>query len=196
MREREIAYWEGIAEEVTEDGKIRDNFAKREVLMRFLSKVTWTGKRVLEIGVGAGVSAGALMVCCGGKWDYIGTDLSPKFAEAARKAFLLNVVQADVLSLPAGPFDRIMALDSLEHVRPEDRLSGYRAIAERLVDGGLLLINMPCNRSLHDDEFDHGFNLRDIADLEVAGLTLQKYELYEYYINGKQRLSAFVTMHK
>lgn len=197
MRSSEIEYWDSVASNLVEgDGRMRDNWNKRELLNRFLSKISWNGKKVLEIGVGCGVSAGALRVSLGGNWTYIGTELSPIFIKSARNSFGLNVIQADILSLPAGPFDRIVALDSLEHINPEDRMDGYKDIVDRMNDEALLVINMPVNRSAHSRDFDHGFDLRDIAVFEDMGLSLQKYELYEHWLHDVRKLSAFVILLK
>ena len=180
MNERESAYWDVVAKQIMEGGLLHDNWKKREFLNGFLSQFSWRGQSVLEIGVGAGVSAAVLTLAAGGGLKYVGTEMSDKFVEVAKQHFRLNVVKGDILSLPDGPFTRIIALDSLEHVRLEDRPEGFKAIVDRLDDGGLLLINTPCHRSSHKEEFDHGFDLRDLALFEDLGLRLKKYELYQY----------------
>jgi SAM-dependent methyltransferase len=196
MRPAEADYWDKVAESTTEGEALYDNWLKRQVLSQFLFKCTWSGQKVLEIGVGNGVSAATLALACGRMWSYIGTDLSPKFAKSAKDRFRLNVVQADVLCLPEGEFTRILALDSLEHVRPEDRPQGYKEIAKRLAPGGLLFINMPRNRSLHEDEFDHGIDLSDLMMLEKEGLTLHKYDQYDIQYKNYRRDYAFAVMKK
>jgi SAM-dependent methyltransferase len=195
MRQTEIDYWDGVAAQTTGDDSVVDNWLKRQVLGQFLLKCQWSGQKVLEIGIGNGVSAAMLALACGRQWEYIGTDMSPTFIKAVQK-FRLEAMQADVLSLPPGPFTRIIALDSLEHVRPEDRPAGYTAIAERLAEGGLLFINMPLNRSLHKEEFDHGIDLKDLAMLEDRGLILRKYDKYDIQYAKYRRDYAFVVMTK
>ena len=195
MREREIEYWNKVASQVFDGGKIRDNWVKRERINKFLSCVQWYQQTVLEIGVGAGISAMTLAVSCGRQWTYTGVEMSPAFIQHARNFCGLHVVQGDVLSLPDGKFTRIIALDSLEHVRKEDRPEGFKAIVDRMAKDAYLLINMPCHRSSHDEEFDHGFDLRDLAMFEDLGLHLVGYELYRYVLPTGPRLSAFVTLH-
>jgi SAM-dependent methyltransferase len=197
MRQTEIDYWDKVATDVWRPAKrgFLDNWLKRRIIAQFLLKSEWSGQKVLEIGVGCGATAALLALSCGRNWEYTGTDLSPKFIEAAGN-FNLKVVQADVLSLPPGPFTRIVALDSLEHVRPEDRPEGYANIAERLAPEGLLFINMPHDRSLHKDEFDHGIDLTDLALLEDVGLKLLKYELYQVQYDTYLRTYGFVVMGK
>lgn len=196
MREREIEYWNAVANKVFKNGKIRDSFQKRELINKFLCGVTWYNERVLEIGVGVGVNANALSMACGKHWDYTGVEMSPRFIEIAKKYFDLNVVQGDILSLPEGKFTRVIALDSLEHVRKEDRKEGFKAIVDRMAEDAYLLINMPCHRSSHDEEFDHGFDLRDLAMFEDLGLHLMDYKIYRYVLPvSGPRLSAFVKMH-
>lgn|SRR5574341_72087 len=198
MRPTEVEYWDKIAEQVCRPGEkgFYDNWLKRRIIGQFLLKSEWSGKKVLEIGVGCGATAALLALACGRNWEYIGTDLSPKFADAVKSIFNLKVVQADVLNLPDGKFDRIVALDSLEHVRPEDRPQGYRNIAERMADDGMLFINMPYNRSLHKEEFDHGIDLRDLAMLEDVGVKLCKYELYQVQYADYLRTYGFAVLGK
>ena len=196
MRQAEADYWDTVAEATTPDGAVYDNWLKRQMLAQFLLKCQWSGQKVLEIGVGNGVSAATLALSCGRMWEYIGTDLSPKFVTSASERFRLNVVQADVLSLPKGEFTRILALDSLEHVRLEDRPQGYKEIAGRLSKGGLMFINMPRNRSLHKDEFDHGISIRDLVMLEDEGLTLHEYKQYDIQYAKYRRDYAFAVLKK
>lgn len=195
MRKGEEAYWDGVAASVIHGDGVKDNWLKRQLLNQYLSKCLWSGQKVLEIGVGAGINASLLSISCGHDWDYIGTDVSPRFVEYAR-GFGLNVIQADVLSLPEGPFTRILALDSLEHVHPDDRPEGYRAIAQRLVPGGLMFINLPVSRSIHDADFDHGIGLSDLVALEANGLIVQRYERYEIQYGNYRRDYAFAVLTK
>jgi len=195
MREGEPAYWDSVAEKVSHRSGFYDNWSKRRLLGQWLLKCGWGNQKVLEIGVGAGATAALLALSCGNRWDYIGTDVSPKFIMIARQ-FGLNVIQADVLHLPEGEFTRILALDSLEHVHPDDREEGYKNVASRLAKDGLLFINMPHNRSLHDDQFDHGIELGDLVRLEGFGLRLHKYEYYEVAYLDCLRGYGFVVMTK
>ena len=196
MREGEPEYWDGIAEKMApKEGAIYDNWLKRRILGQFLLKCEWSGSKVLEIGVGCGATAALLGLACGKQWEYTGTDVSAKFANIASR-FALNVIQTDVLNLPEGEFDRIIALDSLEHVHPDDRVRGYCEIAKRLSKGGLLFINMPHDRSLHDLQFDHGIGLKDIMMLEGEGLMLTKYDHYEIQYQNYRRGYDFVVMTK
>lgn len=196
MNQEEVAYWDDVAEATGLDGTVSDNWLKRQMLGQFLLKSQWFKQSVLEIGCGNCMTAGLLALSCGRMWNYIGTDLSPKWVKWA-KNFGLDAVQGDVLSLPDGQFSRILALDSLEHVKPEDRPDGYRAIAERLSPQGLLFINMPKSESGHKTKFDHGIGLEDLRMLEDLGLKLSKYDLYSLQYPGQgRRVYAFVVMTK
>ena len=175
MRPAECAYWD------KESTNNRDNVWKRKVIAHKILEHEWVNHRVLEIGVGMATIAAALKVIHIGNMKYIGTDVSANYCKKAIESFALNVVQADVLSLPKvdGGFTRVIALDSLEHVRPEDREEGYKAIGERMSDDALMLINMPLNVSYHEPEFDHPFDFEDITALcNLADLEMTKYEKY------------------
>ncbi len=175
MRPEEVAYWDKVAE-----GR-KDNVWKRRAIAERIFKHTWVQERVLEIGAGFATIAAAIKVVHVGNLKYIGTDVSSIFCKKTKEMLQLNMVQADVLSLPTveGGFTRVLALDSLEHVRPDDREAGYKAIGERLADNALMLINMPLNPSLHDEQFDHPFDFSDITALcNLADLEMTKYEKY------------------
>lgn len=197
MRPSEIDYWDRVAKSAYHaDGSISDNWLKRQVMMGYFTKYTWLKERVLEIGTGAGLSAALLKISCGGLWSYIGTDMSTEFCETAHKLWKLKVVQGDVLNLPEGKFTRILALDSLEHVRPEDRPQGYDNISDRLEKGGVMFINIPLTESYHEGEFDHGFNLADLVELEKRGLVLRRYETYQCHYIDESRMYAMAVLSK
>ena len=195
---REIEYWEGVSQKCfTVDGML-DNVWKRPEQIKRLLKHDWYQQKVLEIGVGNGMIAGALQLVIQAHWSYIGTELAPNFRRAAKAMFQLNIVEADVRELPGEGYTRIIALDSLEHVRPEHRAEGYAKIAAVAAKDALLFIHLSRSLSLHDKEFDHPFGLEDINALETHGFTLNAYERYPCW-NGtsKETLDyVFVVMQK
>lgn len=201
MRRAEVDYWDKMAKErIFTDGGILDNPIKRVPMVRAMLAYPWAGTKVLEIGIGAGLTAGALKFLTAGTMKYLGTDLSPAFVANAPR-FGLKAVQADVTKLPGenGEYDRVIALDSLEHVRPEDREAGYAEISRVMAPRGLLFINIPLSESHHVDEFDHGFGLDDLVRIADAGLSLEKYDTYETIYLGdvsKRRKYAMAVMQK
>ena len=175
--EREVEYWEGIAHRcINDENGITDNVWKRPWQLRKLLNYDWIGENVLEIGVGSAMVAGALQVAVQAHWDYIGTELSQHFRAAAKRMFHLDTVEADVRELPEGQYTRIIALDSLEHVRPEHRAEGYAKIASVAAPDALLFIHFSYGVSAHDKEFDHPFGTEDLLALEKEGFTLISYE--------------------
>lgn len=180
---REVAYWEMVAEHAHPDESTStDNIWKRPHQLERLFKYNWINERVLEIGVGNGVVASVIGGSIHRKWNYIGTELSPRFAMFATKRGKMSIVSADVTELPEPPsqgYTRIIALDSLEHVKPDDRDVGYRRIADVAADGCLLFIHYSLGTSLHNKEFDHPFGLHDICALEKNGFRLISFEQYD-----------------
>lgn len=176
---REIAYWEKVsAPLISEDGIKADNLWKRRHQVERLLRHTWLGENVLEIGVGNGVVAGALQTIVQSQWSYVGTELSENFRKSVASIFQLRTVQADVRELPDGKYTRIIALDSLEHVRPEHRAEGYARMAAVAAPGCKLFIHYSHSESFHDKEFDHPFGLTDLLELEKAGFKLRTFERY------------------
>jgi len=194
----EVAYWDDQASRlVDEHGAVRENIWKRPHQIRRLLQYNWIEERVLEIGCGNGVVAGALSLAVLGRWSYIGTELSSKFRAAASAAFRLKTVEADVREIPGSGYTRIIALDSLEHVRPEHRSDGYDKIAEVAAPGALLFIHFSRSESHHDQEFDHPFGLKDLSMLEDRGFVLNSYERYSCaHPNVGEFDYAFVVMQR
>jgi SAM-dependent methyltransferase len=198
-KERESDYWQGIADGVFKDGNLAANIHKAEqTVSRILAKVSMIHQNVLEIGVGGALVAGVLNMLVLGNWRYTGTDMAPKFVERAKSNFHLKVVQTDVTALPGedGQYTRVICLDSLEHVHPDDRERGYAEIARVTKQGGVLLINMPLWEGFHDQEFDHPFGPQDFTMLKKAGFDLISYEAYMVPTPEKARPSAFVVLER
>lgn len=194
---REVAYWEERSKMVVmEDGRLGDNVWKRGPQLHRLLKYDWIGQKVLEIGTGNGVIAGALQIAVEGIWSYIGTELAPTFRKSAQAMFHLHTVPTDVLEIPGEGYTRILALDSLEHVRPEHREAGYERIAKVAAKDALLFIHLSYSPSAHDKEFDHPFGLFDLVRLEGVGFRLVNYERYVCQHPKALLDYAFVVMQK
>lgn len=175
----EVAYWEGVSKPlICEQGIKADNLWKRRHQVERLLRHTWMGEKVLEIGVGNGIVAGTIQMTIQGHWKYIGTELSENFRKSVASMFQLCTVEADVRELPEGQFTRIIALDSLEHVRPEHRDEGYARIAAVSAPGCKLFVHYSHSQSFHDKEFDHAFGLVDVVALEGVGFKLRTFERY------------------
>lgn len=195
----ETKYWDGVAAKCVENGRLlADNVWKRPEQIKRLLEYQWIGSKVLEIGTGNGMIAGAMKVLLQGHFSYIGTELAEGFREYVKGMFYIDTVEADVTELPGSGYDRIIAFDSLEHVRPEHRERGYAKIASVAAEGALLFIHLSRSQSFHDKEFDHPFGLRDLTMLEDVGFVLNKYDRYKCF-NGKAKQMmdyAFVVMQK
>jgi cyclopropane fatty-acyl-phospholipid synthase-like methyltransferase len=134
---------------IVEEGydAIADHFAEWSTRIvgdpraRWLGELTsrlTDGARVLELGCGAGADAAALSA----RFAVTGVDISSEqVARARERAPRATFVQADLatLELPAGSFEAVAAVYSLNNV-PRDLLPGlFERIHSWLVRGGLLL---------------------------------------------------------
>jgi SAM-dependent methyltransferase len=183
VHQDESEYWDKEAKEKGD----KDNVWKRVAIIKRLFEIDWIDQRVLEIGVGAGMVAGVLKYVFLNNFKYRGTDVSPEYCERAKKFLMLDMYNTDILNLPKieGGFTKVIALDSLEHIRPEERDQGYRNIGERLAPDSLMVINMPLNESYHDERYDHPFTQKDILRLaELAEMELKSFEIYTVYPFG------------
>lgn len=198
-RERESEYWDKVAEHVFSGKGVSANIHKVEqVVGRILRWASMIDQDVLEVGTGCGLTAAVLNMACLGRWRYTGTDTSQVFIDGLKKTFPLKVVKADITSLPGedGQYSRILCLDSLEHVHPDDRPQGYAELARVAADHAVLLINMPLWQGFHEPEFDHPFGPADFAMLEAAGFELRHFDAYAVPNPGKARPSGFVVMER
>lgn len=193
----EVEYWHDVSKSLVDGNQLlKDNIWKRPEQIHRLLKYPWIDKRVLEIGVGTAVIAGCMKHVLLGNWQYVGTELGKGFREHAKALYDLDVLEADVRELPDGQFERIIALDSLEHVRPEHREAGYRRMAYVAAPGCLLFIHYSRSVSLHEKEFDHPFGLGDLMALEKVGFVLNSYERYPCLVKGKTLDYVFLVMQK
>jgi methionine biosynthesis protein MetW len=101
-------------------------------------------RRVLDLGCSMGAVGEALKR--EREVEIVGVEVDPAFAEAARQR-LDRVVEADLEELLArddpglGPFDCVVAADSLEHLR--DPWSALAGAVRLLEDGGSAVVSLP-----------------------------------------------------
>lgn len=176
----ESDYWDKIAKQCWPENRVADNGYKRQpCLGRLLLACEWIDQDVLEIGHGVGTVAAAINISILGRWRYRGTDVSALFVAKMSEQFGLDCVVAQVTKLPGedGQFSRVICLDTLEHVHPQDREQGYAEIARVTAPAGLLLINMPLSEdAFHDPQFDHPFGFDDLHRIERAGFRTRSFE--------------------
>lgn len=197
LRAREIEYWGSVARDSKLKNGFQDNIWKRQALIRRLLDYNWISETTLEIGVGGGLTMACINLLTLGRMSYLGTDLAPEFCEYVSARWKLQMAMCDVRNIPAESeqFSRIVAFDTFEHVRPEDRDAGYAEIKRLLAPEGLVILNIPCNETLHDLEFDHGFTGTDADRLcEVAGLKIIRWEPYEVTTPGGRIEYIFAVM--
>lgn len=137
--------------------------------------------RFLEIGCGTGPFLAYL--AAKGCTDFVGIDHDPALAEVVPAAVRDRFVCGDLRDLLADPavaaFDRIVALDVLEHFTAEEGRALLERAAEKLRPGGRIVLRVPNAASpwgltyqqgdlTHRTAFSPGA-LRQLAD--AAGLT-------------------------
>ena len=187
-------YWDGVANKVgdVEALDFSDNFDKRRLLIREFLEFDFQDQRVLEVGVGCGVTAAILTLLHGGL-NYKGTDLSKTFCTLANKIFRLDTRVASIIDLPFedNSFDVAMLLDVLEHVPPTSRDMGYGELDRVLADKAVVFINNPITESQHDPDFDYGFNDQDIVNMaDALGMRVTKLKI----IHAKGYYYQFIAM--
>lgn len=182
MRQAESEYWDKQAS--THLPKLTDNVQKRGALVEKLLKHGDLFKqRILEVGVGLGTAMAALQIVFLRNFNYAATDVSEVYTNLAKKRIGDQAFHTDICHLPEtdGGFTRIIFLDSLEHVSPEDRAEGFKEVEKVMAEHCKILINLPCDEGSHDKEFDHPFDIHEIIQLADATKTevvyLEKYQV-------------------
>lgn len=123
--------------------------ARRELALTLLSRAEGP---VLDVGCGTGALLSTMSE------DAVGVDSSPEALKFCLRRGLHKVALGDAQALPflANEFDRVVTLDTLEHV-PDDR-AAISEIFRTLTPGGLLVLNVPAYRWLwgpHDVALHH-----------------------------------------
>ena len=176
----EVEYWDRVAKKATEKGAVANYYKIGEIVRRLLRYSFW-GTRVLEIGAGQCLVAMNLKNLA--HFEYIGTEISQVYCRHVNERMGLGIMQADITDLPVenGTVDFLLALDVLEHVRPDIRYEGYQEIGDKMRPGGLMFINNPVlgTVSYPKREFEFPFNIYHLDGLiEDAGLELLFFERY------------------
>jgi len=184
------AYWDNHSViHVDEDGRvsIRDNYWKRQQITKRLLDLDLIDKVILEIGVGAGTAFAAIRLVLLDVMKYRCTDISLRYVDFVKNQWHASSVQADVTNLPGedNTYDYIIALDSLEHVDPVDRLSGYKEIDRVLKPKGRVVMNIPKSKGCHE-AFDWPLDDKDLLVLmHTCNLQVEKHERWSVQIKGK-----------
>jgi len=103
-------------------------------------------KRVLEVGCGDGWNCGQLAKA---GLDVAGVDWSENGIAHARRLvsggsfFCGDITDNEFKERFPEPFDAVIFVEVLEHIRPEECVSALRNIAECLKDGGRLVLTTP-----------------------------------------------------
>ncbi|MDX3100168.1 class I SAM-dependent methyltransferase [Nonomuraea angiospora] len=133
----------------TARGNYRDNLISRHLNRAAAEAVAARAPaRVLEIGAGVGATTDAVLAAVG-EVDYLFTDVSAFFLDAARERFAhrpgLRYALLDVnapMALDERPFDVVLAANVLHNARHAGRT--LAAIRELLAPGGTLVLIESC----------------------------------------------------
>jgi 2-polyprenyl-3-methyl-5-hydroxy-6-metoxy-1,4-benzoquinol methylase len=156
MKRNTAELWDSVWERDASATQDRYDLANEECGIRWRRIETvareelgsFEGKKVIEIGAGAGTNA-ALMAKRGATVTLV--DYSSKALERAQHFFTHNSLEAnllreDVLALPhhlLRSFDIAMSFGLTEHFRGDDRVAANRAHFDLVRPGGLVFISVP-----------------------------------------------------
>ena len=183
----ESEYWDSVAEKVLgydealKTNTLSMNQPKIRYIIKRLLEHDFHNKRILEVGHGLGMAAATMKLLYMSFFKYKGTDTSPKFAKAAREIFGLTtcVAKANALPFETEQFEVLWLLDILEHIHPKEKVESYTELSRVLAHGGLVFINNPLSETLHDLDFDHGFDQKDLADFcKVLGAKIFSFDVW------------------
>ena len=185
-------YWDSRADIVIQEqgGSVLvvENFVKRRGqisrLLRYSDHIY--KKDVLEVGPGAGILGKMLSMCYCDGIKYRASELSPHFAEMARRIYKLDISVGEIRNLdyPTSSFDSCIIFDVLEHVPVGHRSDAAKEISRVLRDDAMLFCHIPLSESGHE-QHEYGFSLIDLAAFSAdAGLWIIDYEKYTVMTYG------------
>jgi ubiquinone/menaquinone biosynthesis C-methylase UbiE len=180
---RDADYWNVVAANLSNGKQIYGNWDKyREMTKIMLDRFNFSGKKIVEIGCGAGSVANFVRCCYPSSVQYFGTDLSQNMLCLADHFFGHKVCQSESHQLPFGneTVDFVWALDVMEHVPPDKKIKTYCEMGRVLKPEGFIVINNPLSPSKHDESFEYGFTNHDLAEmLKHSGTLLYYVKMYE-----------------
>ena len=197
-----IAYWDSIAESVNPENTmgIKDNWWKRQCLVKHLLDYSFEARHILEIGCGAAITAGIMSILHGGMFHYVGTDISPKFCAIAKRFWKFEIIASTIqdLKFKPGTFDCLWAFDVLEHISFDQRLGCYEVLSRIMKEKARVFINNPDekNPNGHDMDFEFGMADDDIAAMaKIMEMKIERITPYAIYDKRKnKRQYQFIVM--
>ncbi len=144
--------------------------ARRRVLKSVIQGIALpAGARILDIGVGPGANLYSIYPKDS---ELCGVEPSPELVAAARRRGDIPVYMGTAETLPSPvhiqSFDAVAMLDVLEHTEDHHRVLAM--VAERLVEGGVLILTVPAYKllwTMHDVTVGHNrrYRLRPLTKL-------------------------------
>lgn len=121
--------------------RLASSFRERRFLERLIDGLP-EGARVLDVGCGCGEPIGRFLVDAG--LEVTGVDASGRLLEHARRALPdATFVLGDMRTVEVeGPFDALVAWDSVFHLPRDDHGALFRRMAGWLRPGGRLLLSL------------------------------------------------------
>jgi cyclopropane fatty-acyl-phospholipid synthase-like methyltransferase len=151
---------------------------------------------ILDAGCGWGVPIGRWLV--GQGFRVTGLDGSQRQLEHAREAVPeMTLVHGDLRTAdPGGPFDAIVAWDSVFHITRADHASLFRRFHSWLKPGGLLLISLGGSKDEFTDTMlgDTFFYSSHAPEESVRLLDRAGFEILHQEIDDPQSRGHFVVL--
>lgn len=165
---------------------VRDNNPRHEYVKKSLETVKslFEGKRVLSVGCGVGVLEDYMANFC----LVTGIDISGKKIEYAREHFGAEYIHSSFEEFTTeSPYDAICFIDALEHIQDQEMI--IKKINELLLDGGVLLMNIP-RKSIIEKWHKEESEILQIVDrlvdvdelVESMGIHYHTVYRHEYYL--------------
>src|SRR5262245_1631816 len=125
---------------IAEAWRAAGDFRERRFLDRLVAGFP-PGAQVLDVGCGCGAPIGAYLA--GRGFRLTGLDASARLLSYARKLLpAATFIQGDMRTAdPGGPFDAVVAWDSVFHLPRDDHAALFRRFHSWLRSGGRLLVS-------------------------------------------------------
>ncbi len=115
---------------------------------KFAAKMSFSQKKILELGCGEGIGAPILAEAA---VSYTGVDLDDAAIISARKNFgsggsndsKFQFIYDDFMGKKFGRFDAVVSLDVVEHIYPKHESIYFETIVHNLEDKGVVILGTP-----------------------------------------------------
>jgi len=150
-------------------------------------------QRILNIGFGSGDLENEIFKSQAANYDWEGIDISLKSVKNLqrkypRRKFMIGDVTK--LKTPQNPYDGVIIMEVLEHIRPSKILYVLARIYSQLKNSGWLILSVPLNEGF-EEMMAKNYNPNAHVRIYSPGLVQAELEISKFQVQKQINLYAF-----